>query len=418
MVVWGSLAAWLFSAPILAGHFQQLVLLGALATLFAIPISVIVLYVGLLAIAVGLIWAPLAVPLCFLARGALEVLLRINELCAQLPGAVLEDVRMSPLLMVGWYVAATAILVGRRLAPRPETAGGPRRRWILVGVVFLVGVLVFGYGLRATTDNALELHVLDVGAAQCLLICGPSGSQVMVDAGTQVTASGVTPAARRRVLQYLALAGVRRLDALIISHPHADHCNLAATVLQAVPVARLLIGPEIEPEATWQEVLAAARRAGLQPLPAQAGGRLDLGHGAVLDILEPTFLLHGTADDANNNNLVLRLSYGEVSALLPSDLQHEGEARLLTDYAARPGLLRCTVLVAAHHGSKYSNSEQLVRAVDPQVVLLSCGRGYQAPRAEGLAVFQRLGLPTWRTDQSGTIVLRTAGRRMTVTGSR
>jgi competence protein ComEC len=418
LALWGSAGAWLFSLPILAGHFRQVVLLGAIANLIAVPLSVVTLYLGLLAIGLGLLWTPLAVPCCLAARCVLDLLLRSNQFFAAIPGAVLEGVRMGPWLAVAWYLGATALLlVWRTRRPRPA-AEPASRSWAFTVGALLLGALALGYGAVHRAAHGVEVHVLDVGAAQCLLIRGPTGAGVMVDAGTQVAGAEPGLVARRQLLPYLALHGVRELGALVISHPHADHCNLAASVLRGVPVQRLLVGPELAADAAWQEALSVAQRAGLQWDHTQAGGCLDLGGGAVLEVLAPSRLLSGTADDANNNNLVLRLAYGATSVLIPCDLQTEGEAELLVRLAARPVALRSTVLIAAHHGSRYSNSEAFVRAVAPQVVVLSCGSGYQAPRPEGLAVFQRLGSPVWRTDESGTVVLRLDGRRVHVTGSR
>jgi beta-lactamase superfamily II metal-dependent hydrolase len=104
--------------------------------------------------------------------------------------------------------------------------------------------------------------------------------------------------------------------------------------------------------------------------------------------------------------------------MIPSDLQFEGEQRALRDYRGRPEMLRSTVLIAGHHGSRHSNSREFVQAVSPSLVIISCGSGARAPAPEGLAVFQSLRLPIWRTDLGGTLVLTTDGRQVQVRSGR
>lgn len=412
----GTAGAWLLSVPILSYHFGQVVLLGTLSNLVALPLSGLILYLGLLAIGLGLVWTPLATPVCLVARYLLDALLVSNRCFAGLPGAALEGVYMAPALIAVWYTAALSLLIGWRLRARRSS---PRSvpRPLLVTAAALVALLVIALGGARPGAPGLELHLLDVGAGQCLLIRSPTGAHVMVDAGTEVTASDPARFARREVLPYLALHGVHTIDTLVISHAHADHCNLVPALMAALPVRQLLVGPDADADAAWQDLLRMAQRLGVPVLPAEAGGRLDLGRGAVLDVIGPNGLLRGTTDDANNNNLVLRLTYGQTSVLIPGDLQAEGEWKLLRDLAGRPEMLRSTVLIAGHHGSKYSNTEPFVRAVAPQVVLLSSGRGYQGPRRQGLEVFARQGLEVWQTAEKGNLLLRSDGRRVSVQAS-
>ncbi len=412
----GTAGAWLLAVPILLYHFGQVVLLGTLANVVALPLSAIILYLGLLAIGLGLVWIPLATPVCLVARQLLDALLASNRLFAGLPGAALEGVSMAPGLIIAWYAAASLLLVGwRTLGLRSASRRVPRP--LLVMAVLLAAMPLAALAFGRSAPPALELHLLDVGAGQCLLIRSPTGAHVMVDAGTQVTGGDPARFARREVLPYLALRGVSSLDALVISHAHADHCNLAPALLASLPVRQLLVGPDADPDPAWQELLRMAQRVGVPLVPAQAGGRLDLGGGTVLDVIGPNGLLHGTPDDANNNNLVLRLTYRQTSVLIPGDLQEEGERKLMRDLAAQPEALRSTVLIAGHHGSKHSNTEAFVRAVAPQVVLLSSGRGYQGPRREGLEVFTRQGLEVWQTGERGNLLLRSDGRSVSVQAS-
>jgi competence protein ComEC len=412
LVCWGTFGAWLFSSPILINSFHRLVLSAGVANLVAVPLSVALLYLGLLAIGLGLIWMPLAVPLCWVARLLLDSILHVNAFCASLPLAGLDNIVLPAPLVALWYlVVILAFWALRSQTPWELTRGLNWRRVAAVAAgVVCVGAVVVSLSARPT--QRLEMDVLDVGAGQCVLLRAPGGADILLDAGTEARGNETAQSASRVVLPFLALQGVRSLEAIVLSHPHDDHCNLAAEIMQAIPTRQLLVGPDAGAEASWPAILQVARERGVSVVAAQAGGTLPLAPDCRLEFLEPTQMLTGTDDDSNNNSLVERLVYRQVRVLLPADLQAEGEGRLVQNYA--PEALHAQVLLAAHHASVHSGTREFIQAVAPEVVLISCGSGSRRPRPEALRVFEDLGLPIWRTDVSGTISLSTDGRRVKV----
>lgn len=132
---------------------------------------------------------------------------------------------------------------------------------------------------------------------------------------------------------------------------------------------------------------------------------------AKIDVLAPgKALLSGTESDANNNSLVMRISYGKTSFLLTGDM--EGEER-----ATVPRWPTTTVLKVAHHGSRNGTDLTLARAVSPSVAVVSCGAGnsYGHPHQEALQALQAVGAKVLRTDQVGTVVLTTDGKKLSCT---
>lgn len=418
LVLWSTLGAWLLSTPVLVAHFGNLVLLGGLANLLAVPLAAVLLYLGLGGVVLALIAAPLAAPLCWLARCLLDLLLTCNTWLASLPLATIDTIHWSLPTTLLWYV----VVGGGFWLWRSAQARGALRaigwRWgVAVGTAGC-GILVLTAALGQVQGQQLQVSILDVGAGQCVLVQAPGHRNLLIDAGTEPFSASALTGARRRVLPYLALRHVSSLDAIFISHPHDDHCNLAAEVVRSIPTRRLLVGPEQKAEQSYADLLQAARQRGTEVLPAQAGERLQIATDLQIQVLEPTTLLNRTDDDQNNNSLVLKLTYGQTSILFPADLQQEGEQRLLADYQAQPETLRSEVLVAAHHASIHSDSAEFVDAVQPRMVVVSCGSGPRAPRAQALHVFQDRQLPIWRTDQCGTLLLASDGRQVRIRGYR
>jgi competence protein ComEC len=144
---------------------------------------------------------------------------------------------------------------------------------------------------------------------------------------------------------------------------------------------------------------------------AAPGEWFDLGRGARLEVLgPPTEPVEGGDDRLNNNSVVLRLTWGGVSFLLPGDLEEAGEEALLGGGED----LRSTVLKVAHHGSAYATGDPLLAAVHPAVAVISVGKdnwyGHPSPQ-----VLERLeDSLVYRTDLNGRVKLSTDGERLWV----
>jgi competence protein ComEC len=170
----------------------------------------------------------------------------------------------------------------------------------------------------------------------------------------------------------------------------------------------VLASPVESDSGTYVAFRDAIDRAGVPYREATAGARIDLGGGAVLEVLAPREA--SFAGDVNDASLVLRLTYGEASFLLTGDIEARGEELLLSSGAA----LESTVLKVAHHGSLTSTTPAFAQAVAPRVAVVSVGEdnryGHPAP-----AVLERLGdAAVLRTDQHGTVRIKTDGERLWV----
>jgi len=208
----------------------------------------------------------------------------------------------------------------------------------------------------------------------------------------------------------LLLLGVHRLDAIIVTHPDADHVNGLPAVIAAVPVKRLLDTGYAEGGTVYQQVVDICAQRRIPRITIRAGQRLNLGDGARLHILAPeaTFL-HNTAADTNNNSLVCLLEFGGTRMLFTGDLEHAGETALL----ARRYDLRADILTVAHHGSRNGTSDALLDAVCPkQAIISSRGDQFgQHPHPETLRRLSARDIRIWRTDLQGQIRLSSDGRQ-------
>lgn len=295
---------------------------------------------------------------------------------------------------------------------RPEDKRPNRKKRLRVAcIAAAAAVLVFGYtppgkamwaalmraaGLAHFTaslpEDALHVHVIDVGKADAILLESPDAN-VLVDCGTAEAAEDV--------LRYLAARGIDRLDAVWISHPDDDHCGGLPAVLQTVPADAVVESPVGESISGMTALPQAV------PLRRAAVGERYAYGAMTFEVLGP---LQDYAE-SNNDSTVFRLQYDGFSMLFCGDMEAQAERDLLEDGAA----LRADVLKVAHHGSDTSTSAALLEAVQPRYAVISSGEDRSMlPRN---AVLQRLhtaGAEIFRTDTDGAVVFSAADGKISV----
>jgi len=372
-----SAAAQLAVLPISLAHFNQLSTIGVLANLGVVPLAGLATVLGLVAVAAGLVSEALAGWLFAAAWPVLLLLRGVVAAAAAVPGGVIHVPAPGPHAIAG-YVGALALgLSAWRLR---ETRLGLARR-LGIGAIALAaaGVLVTSWPALRPADGRLRITVLDVGQGDAIVVEGPDGRTVLIDAG----AGGPyrLDAGERVVAPFLWNRGILRLAAVVVTHGDADHAGGMAAVRERFTVRE-----------RWDGAVGA--------------GPLALG-GAVITPLATA------AEGRNDAARVLRVDFGLVSVLLASDVEAAGERALVASGAP----LGATVLKVPHHGSRTSSSAALLAAVHPSVAIVSVGRRnpYGHPDAGVIARLATTGADIYRTDRDGALLLESDGRTLTVT---
>ena len=228
----------------------------------------------------------------------------------------------------------------------------------------------------------------------------PSGRQALIDGGPD---GDIVSQALADTLP----GGDRSLDLVVVTHLDSDHSNGLLEVLDRYTVGAVLSGPQPpgnEMRAQWEDRL---EQHGIAPVEVRAGYVIELDEGVEFQVLNPP--REGLSGDSNNDSIVLRLTYGEVSFLLAADIESGAEERLVNS----SGELQSTVLKAAHHGSKTSTTQRFLNAVSPAIAVVSAGLdnpyGHPAP-----AVMERLEAAVeagnvYRTDRDGSVEIVSDG---------
>ena len=238
--------------------------------------------------------------------------------------------------------------------------------------------------------------MIDVGQGDAVALRAPNGRWVLVDTGP--TNSSDDPGGHP-VVRALRARGVRRLEALILTHADLDHIGGARDVLRSFQVG-LVLDPALPAgKDAFVEALETARVRGVPWRAATAGTRMALGDLTV-EILSPTDSLLATEPEANEASVVLLARLGDFEALLTGDAYKPLERILAAKLV--PGI---EVLKVGHHGSDTSTDPVLLDRTSPSLALISAGRRnrYGHPTPQVLARLRSRGIPVWRTDRDGTV---------------
>lgn len=291
-----------------------------------------------------------------------------------------------------------------------------RRLGILALAIVAVWSVQAAY--RVTHPHA-AFAFINVGQGKCIAVITPNGRVLLVDGGSQDfnRERWGEQVAQRAILPTLYRLGVRKLDVVMVTHPHEDHCNALPTVISEL-CPRLFWQPPLEsPKQDYLAVKAAIAEVGAQTCPLRLGQRLwlDSQSGVVADVLGPPdgMVVSLTADDADDASAVIKVRFGKVSVLLTGDVKEDGQRWLLRSGAD----LKATVLDVPHHGSKH-NLPEFLRAVSPSYAIISVGRNnsFGHPAKETVSVLQRLGATIWNTGEQGNLVIWTDGDRVKIEG--
>lgn len=369
--------------PVTHALFNRVVVGSSVITFFASP-----LVVAMLATSAAFCAAVFLLPdaLVLLARAillldqscrALNSLVTLANLSTVLPAP-------PPFLVVGAYITSLVLLLR------------PQKLLRLAAVTPLAAPLIFTLVTLKAPSVTPRVDLLDVGQGDAILLRSGS-SAVLVDGGGILEDETF---GERVLLPRLLQRNVRRLDAVVLTHPHPDHCGGLAAVLRELEVGELLMAGRTWKDGCARDLFELARKRGVKTRVAERERHL-IAPGIVSRVLTPR--LRFKRARVNNGSVVLDVHMEGQRILLTGDVERDGERLLVGDHPE----LRADVLKVAHHGSRSSTSEHFLRAVSPRLALISAGRRnlYGHPSEEVLENLRRQRVPAARTDRSGSVTV-------------
>ena len=373
--------------PVILYHFGAVPTVTLPANLLAFPAVGPGMLLGLASAAVGVVWRAGGRAVAVFA----EIPLRYLEgLAARLARSPLPSITSSSGGLLG--LVSGLVLVGAAGWWLRSNRRVPRRTKVVI--IALLPLLLWGHAVGAGPPGSLTVTFFDVGQGDAALIRSPGGSAILIDGGPDAEV----------VAGKLAALGIRRIDVLVATHPHADHVAGLVAVLARFPVG-LVIDPGCAGDSPYYaDFLRAVQDAGVPVRHPRPPSELRVAD-VRLQVLGPSHCYAGTNSDPNNDSLILRATAGSASVLFPGDAEQPAQ----TDVMAREAvLMTALVLKVPHHGGDTSLGA-FVAAVHARVAVVSVGPntyGHPVPRV--LAELAHDGMRVFRTDRFGdvTVVFR------------
>nr|WP_283094385.1 DNA internalization-related competence protein ComEC/Rec2 [Paenibacillus sp. ATY16] len=451
------------SFPLTVYYFNQFHLLSIPANLILVPfISFIVMPIGAVALVFGLLWplggqllAAVSVyandwtfllvswlgemdavrtiwatpPLWWIAAWYLA----LAVLCRQLPAAPAavrkETDETMPLQEASAGMERDAAPIWELLEERKLPIW--RRRSTGLSLAMLAGAALLFYAyfpdmLKRTAD----VDVLDVGQGDAIFIRTPQGKRILIDGGGTLSfrkpgeewkqRSDPFEVGSKVVVPLLMKRGVHSLDLLVISHLDSDHIRGLQAVLDAIPVRAIAWNGSLKHAEDAEAIMRTALRKGIPLYRAEIGKEWKVDADTELTVLWPPAAREGipVVEDQNDDSVVLWMRIYQSTFLLSGDISSTAESAILSrmrdenttlsSTTSSKKLSRIDVLKIAHHGSKYSTSEEWLRYWKPLQAAISVGatNTYGHPHPDVLKRLEEHGVTALRTDQNGEIRYR------------
>jgi competence protein ComEC len=389
-----SFAAQLATLPFTLNAFGRLPLTAILGNLIVIPAALIIVTTATAACAFSF-FAPLSQTIGSVADLTTAEMIAFTKWLAGVPLAYVDGISVSPWLLLFYVVLIVTFVEWRR--------SRLARPWLVCAGLLFLNIFVWQQAWSA--GPKLRLTFFDVGQGDAVLVEFPNG-RMLVDTGPY---DDEYDAASWVLLPFFRRSGIRQLDAVVITHPHADHLGGLPALLREIKVKKVFVcGAETDSPLEQQcEKLIDSLR--VQHVALRAGERVrDFAPAQV-------WALHPLRDEAgfhrlNDASVVLKVVFGQHAFLFPGDAELESESHLLK-FA---NVLDSDLLKVGHHGSSTSSMSSFLAAVSPQWAVTSVGRwnNFGHPNPQVMARYDSLGIQLLRTDRDGAVIFETDGKTL------
>jgi competence protein ComEC len=269
--------------------------------------------------------------------------------------------------------------------------------------IFCCLIMSFSLPVNAETshsnNNNLKMHFIDVGQGDAIFIQSPEGKNILIDSGPYKT--------KQKVISFLKDKGVKTLDLVIVTHPHGDHIGSMPDILQNFKVDRFYMSDLNETSAEVIQLQKAIFDHGIFVLKPHLDESIELEKNLVFKFIAPT---PGIYESINEYSNVIQVTYKKNRFLLMGDAGEQSEAEMM-----HRGIdLKADVIKISHHGGPTGNTLPFLRAVNPQIAVISTAGPKNYPSEEVNNRLRYLKVPVYRTDLHGTIIVQSNGEKIWV----
>lgn len=397
--LWISLSIQLFTLPLVAYHYYEIPVYAMILNLFVLALVKYLMELGVFGAVGGLLS-------CGIAKWILVpcgwILWGYEKLCrffVELPGAQYITGKPDMWQMITYYTGLAAVLfvLYRKLQlAEVQLAKEQYGKQRLAGALYIfVPFAMLFLVLVWPQKKSFEIDFLDVGQGDGIYLCTGDGVAMFVDGGS----TDVKNVGQYRILPFLKAKGVRKISCWFVSHTDADHISgLEEVLASGYPVERLFFAKAVKGKEKTKSLAKLAEKAGTVVQYMEADETLYSKNTAIR-CLYPQAMVQ--SEDINEQCLVFCYEEGGVKALFAGDISSDIEKKILE----KNGVEHVQIYKANHHGSRFSNGEEWMQVLHPQITVASAGKNnrYGHPSVEACERVKASGSAFYCTTECGRI---------------
>jgi len=396
-----SIAAWLGIFPLSAYFFYKVSLIAIITNVLIVPLAGIAVILGFITFFMGLMSIPLANLMANINYYVLMLITLLAKLFSSLPFSYIHIAQPSIISIFLYY---SLIFLVIEIFYRKIFPAKLKIKFIILtlSAALIVIIVQIFYPL----DN-LKVNFINVGEGDCILIEAPKKCNILIDGGG--TPQSSFDVGNKIVIPYLRRKGIDKINLLVLTHPHLDHLEGLLPILREFKVDMVLDTGLTCDIPEYNEFISLIKRKNIPYHQAKAGDNFIFGKNLEMLLLNPlnNYDCYDESD-FNNASIVIKLFYKSSKFLFTGDIEEVAEKRILI----WQNILKSDILKVAHHGSLSSTSWGFLNEVDPIIAVISVGKNnFGHPSSKIIERLQGKNIKIYRTDENGTIIIRTDGKK-------
>lgn len=284
---------------------------------------------------------------------------------------------------------------------------------LLIAALFALNIQISSARQKkqGKTKN-LYVYFFDVGQGDGAFIRTPNGKNILIDGGQGANEYDSFDAGKSVIIPFLIRKKIKKIHYVVASHAHNDHIGGLNSIMKKYPIGTVYDSGFPYPSPIYTEFLKIIKKKKIKYKIVRQGDVLNWDPDLKVEVLAPKTVK--LFNDPNNNSIVLKITYGEVSFLFTGDIEKSAGNEIL--YNCKESQVSSVILKVPHHGSKSSPTEDFLDTVNPEVAVISCGRynRFRHPHSSTIRKYNDFGIEIRRTDKEGTIFMSTDGDTFTI----
>lgn len=397
MVIIVSIVVQLGLYPVQVFYFGEVSLISPLANALFVPLLGLVVPFALLCVFVSSVFPALGAWLNVPAEFFLIGMNRFVNFSSILDWAWMKA-NLPSLLLFPFWMALIFFIASWRTQQI-------RWKWLAI-TLLLFGVVQIEGIMNKFEKPELKITVFDVGQGDAALVETPNGKQILIDVG--VWSPGYD-SGESIILPHLKEVGIDKLEAVILSHPHADHIGGILSLINGIEIEKIYNSGYEYDSNLYENYLALARSKRIEIESIKAGDKIEIDPSLLILVLGPEGQKFNS--DPNQHSIVLNIVYGESEFLFTGDAGEDQEKRLIENYG---DLLDTDFLKVGHHGSRTSSEIEFLNKVTPEIAVVSLAERnrFKHPHPEAVLRIQETGTELYFTSRDKALIFGSDGMKI------